>query len=179
MQHRDADWSAPLEDRASVAAALGLQEGDLLDQHPLLIGSTGAAFLYAPVRDPSTVDRVRPSVERIPHVSSGEANGVFVFAPDPTGGPGRVYSRMFGSDALGVSEDPATGSASGPLGAYVAERHLVELEEAIDITSLQGKKMGRPSLIHIRLRLQAAKATGIEVGGGVVPVFEGVLRLPS
>jgi predicted PhzF superfamily epimerase YddE/YHI9 len=45
--------------------------------------------------------------------------------------------------------------------------------------SLQGNKMGRPSLIYIRLRVHDGKATGIEVGGGVVPVFEGVLTLSA
>jgi trans-2,3-dihydro-3-hydroxyanthranilate isomerase len=78
-----------------------------------------------------------------------------------------------------VVEDSATGSASGPLGAYVAEESLVELSDPIEIVSLQGNKMGRPSLIRIRLQLQDGRATKIEVGGGVVPVLEGVLTLPS
>ena len=105
--------------------------------------------------------------------------GVFVFAPDPERGSGRVYSRMFTGDTSAVVEDSATGSASGPLGAYVAERHVVHTssDDPIEIVSLQGNKMGRPSLIYIRLRVQDGKATGIEVGGGVVPVFEGVLTL--
>ena len=47
------------------------------------------------------------------------------------------------------------------------------------MVSLQGNKMGRPSLIHLRVQLKDGRATQIEVGGGVVPVFEGVLTLPS
>ncbi|MBV9168823.1 MAG: PhzF family phenazine biosynthesis protein [Chloroflexi bacterium] len=179
MQHRDPEWSAPLDNRATVAAALGLQEVDLLDDHPLLIGSTGASFLYVPVRDPGTVDRVQPAVESIPQISSGEASGVFVFAPDLERGPNRVYSRMLGSQALGVGEDPATGSASGPLAAYVAEHQLVKLADPIELLSLQGNKMGRPSLIHMRLQLRDGKAHAIQVGGRVVAAFDAVLHLPS
>jgi trans-2,3-dihydro-3-hydroxyanthranilate isomerase len=90
-----------------------------------------------------------------------------------------VYSRMFAGDTAGIVEDAATGSASGPLGAYVAEHGLVELPEPIELVSLQGNKMGRPSSIHIRLRIVGGRATDIQVGGGVVPVLDGVLTLPS
>jgi len=112
---------------------------------------------------------------------AGERLGVFVFAPDPDRGAGCVYSRMFAGDTIGVAEDSATGSASGPLAAYVAERGVVESAPSgvIEMVSLQGNKMGRPSLIHLRVQLKDGRATQIEVGGGVVPVFEGVLTLPS
>src|SRR5258708_34408178 len=105
---------------------------------------------------------------------TGERLGVFVFAPDPARGSGRVYSRMFAGDTIGVAEDSATGSASGPLGAYVAEQRLANTasDGPIEIVSLQGNKMGRPSLIVIRLRIQNGTAPGIEDGGGGGPVFE-------
>lgn len=79
----------------------------------------------------------------------------------------------------GDTEDPATGSASGPLSAYVAERGLVELPEPLELISLQGARLGRPSTIRIRLRLENGQAQDIRVGGSVVPVLEGALTLPS
>jgi trans-2,3-dihydro-3-hydroxyanthranilate isomerase len=164
--------------RAEVAAALGLEESDLLLNHPIVSGSTGVAFLYVPLRSPEAVDRVEPDWPAL-IAAVGERLNTFVFAPDPARGSGRVYSRMFAGATLGIPEDSATGSASGPLGAYVAERGVVDLSEPIEMVSLQGNKMGRPSLIRIRLRLEGGHATGIEVGGGVVPVLEGALTLPS
>lgn len=179
MRHSDPEWGPELTDRATVAAAIGLEPSDLLPEKPIRTGSTGAKFLYVPLKDPATVDRAsRADVRRLNSLLD-DGVGVFVFAPDTARGRSRVYSRMFGADAGGVPEDPATGSASGPLGAYVAEHRLVELSNPIEIVSLQGQKMGRPSLISIRLRLEAGRACEIEVGGGVVPVLEGVLALPS
>lgn len=179
MTHRDPEFGPPLANRTAFAKALGLTEADLLPDAPVCVGSTGVPFLFIPLRSPELVDRAEANLRAISAAYSGERTGVFVFAPDPDRGAGRVYSRMFAGDTIGVVEDSATGSASGPLGAYVAERHLVELSEPIEIVSLQGNKMGRPSTIRIRLTLHQARATSIEVGGGVVPVLDGVLTLPS
>jgi trans-2,3-dihydro-3-hydroxyanthranilate isomerase len=179
MSHRDAEWGPPLENRAAFATALSLTEADLLPDQPVQAGSTGIPFLYIPLQTPEAVDRAVPDMRGLSSAYTGERVGVFVFAPDPERGPGRVYSRMFAADTIGVAEDSATGSASGPLGAYVAERRVVAAssDDTLEIVSLQGNKMGRPSLIYIRLRRQDGRATGIEVGGGVVPVLEGVLTL--
>ena len=78
----------------------------------------------------------------------------------------------------GVPEDPATGSASGPLGAYLVERGLVTPADPVDIVSEQGTRMGRPSFIRIRVAMSAGRISEILVGGSVVPVIEGRLRVP-
>jgi trans-2,3-dihydro-3-hydroxyanthranilate isomerase len=179
MSHRDAEFGEPLSNRAAFAAALRLTDADLLPDQPIRVGSTGIPFLYIPLRTPEAVDRAEPDMRAVSSAYTGERLGVFVFAPDPSRGAGRVYSRMFAGDTIGVLEDSATGSASGPLGAYVAERGVVELVEPLEIVSLQGNKMGRPSFIHIRVHLEDGRASRIEVGGGVAPVLEGVLALPS
>jgi trans-2,3-dihydro-3-hydroxyanthranilate isomerase len=181
MSHRDAEFGEPLPNRAAFAAALHLNEADLLADQPVRSGSTGIPFLYIPLRTPATVDRAEPEMRALSSAFAGDRVGVFVFAPDPDRGAGRVYSRMFGGDTIGVAEDSATGSASGPLAAYVAERGVLESAPSgvVEMVSLQGNKMGRPSLIHLRAQLKDGRATRIEVGGGVVPVFDGVLTLPS
>jgi trans-2,3-dihydro-3-hydroxyanthranilate isomerase len=103
---------------------------------------------------------------------------VFVFAPDPDPRVGRVYSRMFAPHTSGIPEDPATGSASGPLGAYLVEHGLVTPADTVDIVSEQGTRMGRPSFIRIRVAMSAGRISEILVGGSVVPVIEGRLRVP-
>ncbi|MGI9146474.1 MAG: PhzF family phenazine biosynthesis protein [Chloroflexota bacterium] len=181
MSHRDAEWSPPRANRAAFAAALSLGEADLLPDQPVRTGSTGIPFVFVPLRTPEAVDRAVPDMLALARADPGDRVGVFIFAPDPARGAGRVYSRMFAGDTIGVPEDSATGSGSGPLGAYVAEENVVAAPsgDPVEIVSLQSNKMGRPSLIYIRVRLQAGRATGIEVGGGVVPVLEGVLTLPA
>jgi trans-2,3-dihydro-3-hydroxyanthranilate isomerase len=175
MSHRDAEFGPPLGARAEIAAALGLTQQDLLDKQPICAGSTGVQFLYVPLATRASVDRVEPNMHALAAIYQGERLGVFVFAPD---GPASVYARMFAGDTIGVAEDAATGSASGPLGAYVAENNVLTAPHPFEITSLQGNKMGRPSHIRIRLDLRDGHASNIQVGGGVVPVLHGELTLP-
>jgi trans-2,3-dihydro-3-hydroxyanthranilate isomerase len=178
MRHRDATFDSEVKDRAGVAAALGLGESDLVAGAPIETGSTGNAFLYVPLRDRATVDRAVLDAKRIESVVPDTARiGVFVLAPDRDPAAGRVYSRMF-APGHGVTEDPATGSASGALGAYLVRHGLVKAAPSVRIVSEQGTKMGRPSFVHITLRHDGAPPTDIRVGGGVVPAIDGTLTLP-
>ena len=182
MRHGEVKFGPELGNREGFARALGLEASDLLAGQPIRPGSTGSTFLYIPLRDRETVDRARLDVPALLAAQGeGPKLGVFVFAPDPgpdpKSGAGRVYSRMFAPHTSGVPEDPATGSASGPLGAYLVERGLVAAAETVDIVSAQGVKMGRPSAVHIRVGMREGRVGEILVGGGVVPVIDGRLRL--
>jgi trans-2,3-dihydro-3-hydroxyanthranilate isomerase len=176
MTQQEATFDPPLDNRDAVAKALGLTEADLWPGVPIQPGSTGNKFLLVPLRDRATVDRAVLDVRGMlaamgdrPHI------GIFVFAPDPDPAAGRVYSRMFAPHTSGIPEDPATGSASGPLGAYLVLNRLVKQAGEVRIVSEQGTKMGRQSFIHIRLAMQREQVTGIRVGGTAVPVLEGEL----
>jgi trans-2,3-dihydro-3-hydroxyanthranilate isomerase len=176
MRHRDATFGAEVTDRAGVAAALGLDESDLQPRAPICTGTTGSLFLYVPLRDRAAVDRAVLEVSAMRRAFGDAAlPGVFVFAAER---PDGAYSRMFAPHTSGVPEDPATGSASGPLGAYLVTYGLIAPGEAVKIVSEQGTKMGRPSFVHIRLRAQGGAVTDISVGGSVVPVLEGRIQVP-
>lgn len=179
MRHRDAIFGPPVEDASCLAAALGLVASDLLSTAPPVVGSTGVPFLYIPLRDPGTVDRALLNVPLLLECAiEPAADGVFIFAPAGEPGVNRVYSRMFAPHTLNIPEDPATGGASGPLGAYLVRFGLVRGEGELSIVSEQGTKMGRQSFIHIRLQARGGEPHDIEIGGSVVPVLEGTLRLP-
>jgi trans-2,3-dihydro-3-hydroxyanthranilate isomerase len=179
MRHGEARFGPELTERAAFAGALGLGEEDLLPGAPIRSGSTGSTFLYVPLRDRAVVDRATLDVRRL-LAAMGDAPrlGVFVFAPDADPRAGAVYSRMFAPHTSGVPEDPATGSASGPLGAYLVERGLVAAAPSLRIVSEQGTRMGRQSFVHIRIAMAAGRVSEIHVGGGIVPVIDGRLRLP-
>jgi trans-2,3-dihydro-3-hydroxyanthranilate isomerase len=179
MRHGEAKFGPELGNRQGFARALGLEVSDLLAGQPIRTGSTGSTFLYIPLRDRETVDRARLDVPALLAAQGeGPKVGVFVFAPDPDPHAGRVYSRMFAPHTSGVPEDPATGSASGPLGAYLVERGLVAPADTVAIVSAQGVAMGRPSAVHIRVGMRDGRVAEISVGGAVVPVIEGRLRVP-
>ncbi len=207
MRHGEATFGPELTNRAGFARALGLTESDLLAGQPIRTGSTGNTFLYIPLRDREVVDRARLDVPALLTAQGEGPNlGVFVFAPDPdkaaragrgaaagepsaydragrgaaAGEPSaynKVYSRMFAPHTSGVPEDPATGSASGPLGAYLVERGLVAPGDTVDIVSEQGTRMGRQSFIRIRVGTSGGRIGEILVGGSVVPVIDGRLRV--
>jgi len=74
---------------------------------------------------------------------------------------------------LGVMEDPATGSAAGPLGCYLVKHRCVAGEQAHEIVNVQGVKMGRASRIYIDITGDADGITGVKVGGQAVLVARG------
>ncbi len=181
MGHGAASFGEPFTDRAAFAAALSLAEDDLLPDAPIQTGTTGNPFLFVPLRDRAAVDRAALDYAALRRCfPDTTAVGTFIFAPDADPTTGRVYSRML--DALagtGIMEDPATGSASGPLGVYLVKHRLVAPDAATHIVSEQGTKMGRQSFIHIAVRTAGDAITQIEVGGSAVPVLDGTLRLPE
>ena len=97
-----------------------------------------------------------------------------VFTPEAGSDGATVYSRMFAPN-FGVFEDPATGSASGPLGCYLVRHQMVPPEHAGAILSLQGAKMGRPSHVHIAIGTSGGDITSVRVGGEAVLAGEGTL----
>jgi trans-2,3-dihydro-3-hydroxyanthranilate isomerase len=87
---------------------------------------------------------------------------------------------MFAPD-FGIVEDPATGSASGPLGCYLLRHYLVDAAAAGHIVSLQGVAMGRPSTIHVAIAGKPDAIAQVKVGGEAVLVARGEMlgRWPS
>ena len=155
-----------------VAAAIGVPADRIVADVPAQIASTGNPFLFVALRDAAAVDSASADPARVRALLQGSgAHGVFLFAVT---GPGRLYSRMF---AVDIPEDPATGSASGPLGAFAVRYGLVERAPTVSIVSEQGTKMGRQSFVHIELTYGDSPDVPerIEVGGGVMPVLRGEL----
>jgi len=181
MRHGEARFEPEITDRAAFARALGLPPGDLLAGAPIRVGSTRSPFLYVPLADRATVDRAALDVPALlAAMGTRPRVGVFVFAPDsaPDASPVRVYSRMFAPHTSGVPEDPATGSASGPLGAYLVAQRLAAGRGAVRIVSEQGTRMRRQSFVHVDVEVDGAGgARSIRVGGAVVPVLDGQLTL--
>jgi trans-2,3-dihydro-3-hydroxyanthranilate isomerase len=154
----------PEIDAHHVLAALGLVIGDAHRELPPQVVSTGLPTLIAPVLKVTCVSSAQPDFELVEALSQdyGASNIYLVCLQDD----GKVRARMFTTGVMG-GEDPATGSAAGPLCAYLAERGR---GSRIEIT--QGVEMRRPS------RLVAEMHNGRpRVGGNVVQVIEGEVQL--
>jgi trans-2,3-dihydro-3-hydroxyanthranilate isomerase len=168
-------------DRGAVAAALGLAEDGLAFGLPVQAVTCGLEFLLVPLRSRADVDRAAYDAVRYRAACSAAGSTelpVFVFSTERAPDGATAYSRMF-APMFGVFEDPATGSASGPLGAYLVRHGIVSGDPAHRIVSLQGVAMGRPSRIHVDIDGTAGDITRVRVGGTAVLVAEGELRLEA
>lgn len=142
----------PVADRVAVAASLSLDATDLDPALPIEVGSSGNRFLFVAVR---TLDAVRRASPR------GLAEAAYIFTTQTVEPGSTVHGRMY-APWQGIAEDPATGSANGPLGAYLV-RH--GLSDGARIVSEQGFEMGRPSLLYVRVGGGRERITSVHVGG--------------
>lgn len=155
-----------LTDMAPVTAALGLAPEDVLSEPPPRVGNTGVAHLLVRLRDAATVDRAEPSAKGLLKVlSAAGAEGCYVYAFDSSK-PARAYARFF-NPTVGLWEDAATGTAAGPLAAYLGSLGMIS--DVIEVE--QGTKMGRRSILRVSL------APEPEISGAGIIVMRGRLSI--
>ncbi len=161
------------------AATLGLGPDELLRGTMPRYASAGSAFLFVALRDVDAVDRAAYVPGTMPTSACREAVGVFLFTPSHARdeAPHAVYARMF-APWSGIPEDPATGSATGPLAAYMRHAGLLPADGDLRLVSEQGARMGRRSILHVRISAHANDEPRIEVGGATMPVARGMLTIP-
>ena len=169
MDQSPPQTGAMVRDRAALAAALGLTEGDLAADEPAQVVSTGAGHLLVPVRDRGAVDRAAPDTARLARVlRQADGEGCYLYSTDPVDPAGAVAYTRFFNPTVGIAEDPATGTAAGPLVARLAVTGKVP--ERTTVIVEQGYALGRPSRIQV-----SASGQRIRVGGSGLVVAEGTL----
>jgi trans-2,3-dihydro-3-hydroxyanthranilate isomerase len=140
--------------------------------------SCGVPYLLLPLASRADVDAASadvPTLRRIKSAFPADHTGIYLFSTEPAGDDVTAYARMF-APGLGIAEDPATGSACGPLGCYLVRHGLVATARPGWIVSWQGVAMGRPSRIHVMIAQDATGAVSrVQVGGEAVQVAQGEL----
>jgi trans-2,3-dihydro-3-hydroxyanthranilate isomerase len=166
----------PAPDRAHITRVLGLSDADLLDEasHQPAVVSCGLPFTIVPLASRDAVARatVDMAVHR-QHFGGTSADFIMVFAHDATSGAD-LHARVFCPGA-NVPEDPATGSANAALAGYLAKR--TPRTGTLRWRTAQGVEMGRPSLLELEADKADGAITAVRVGGGVVWVSEGRMRV--
>jgi trans-2,3-dihydro-3-hydroxyanthranilate isomerase len=147
------------EARDALLAALGLQRSGL----PVEVYCNGPRHVYVELASPAEVAALEPDIAALARL--GEI-GVSCFA-----GSGRSYKNRMFAPGLGVAEDPATGSAAGPLAVHLARHGRIAFGEEIEIA--QGAEILRPSLLRARAFGSAEALARVEVGGSAVIVAAG------
>jgi trans-2,3-dihydro-3-hydroxyanthranilate isomerase len=178
MTQKNPEFGGEIRNREEFARAVGVAPGDLADAPPQQV-SCGVPFLFAALTSRAAVDGV--SLDSKAYAAACGASGIqelplFIFTTDrgASSGSEGVYSRML-APGFGITEDPATGGASGPLGCYLFEYRLVPRDRLSHIISLQGVKMRRPSRIHISIDASGEEITRVRVGGRSVLAGDGRL----
>ena len=153
----------PFERQAELLLALGVTRSQL----PIETYVNGPRNVYVMLEDEAAVASLAPNHQALAAV--GPFN-VSCFA-----GAGHSFKTRMFAPAIGVNEDPATGSAAGPLALHLARHGLLAFGEEIEIA--QGAEIGRPSKLHARVEGSREQVELIEVGGAAVIVARGEFEL--
>jgi trans-2,3-dihydro-3-hydroxyanthranilate isomerase len=156
---------------SACADMLTVNVNDLLDVAPQLVSARNPTIFVA-VKNKEIVDRALLDARRLKTRIGPDSEPlcVFVFTPTLEG----AYSRMF-APLDGISEDPATGSSTGPLASFMMRNCLTPGTAGSRLMSEQGTKMGQRSILHVCIQSENGKV-GIDVGGYVTPLTEAMMR---
>jgi trans-2,3-dihydro-3-hydroxyanthranilate isomerase len=145
--------------------ALGVPRSEL----PVELYDNGIAHVYVCLGSEDEVVALRPDLSRLAELPA--ALGINCFA-----GSGRRWKTRMFAPAGGVPEDPATGSAAGPLALHLARHGRIAFGDEIAIS--QGAEIERPSTLFARVEGAAERVERVEVGGSAVIVARGEFRIP-
>ena len=161
-------------DKPRVARLVSLNESEIAEDCPVQVVSCGLPVILVPLRSLDSVRRAAVRQELLEsELGQIDCKELFVFTLETETPESSVHCRMF-APRFGIPEDPATGSAHGPLGSYLFRYGL---SDGSWIVSEQGFEMGRPSTIQIRIRSLGGEITDVLIGGECAEVGSGIIRL--
>jgi trans-2,3-dihydro-3-hydroxyanthranilate isomerase len=152
----------PYERAGELLAALGAEESQL----PVELYRNGPVHVYAELASEDVVAAIRPDLAALAELKVGAV----CFA-----GRGRSWKTRMFNPSVGIPEDPATGSAAGPLAVHLARHGQIGFGEQIEIR--QGAEIGRPSVLYATVTGEGDRIDSVEVGGTALIVAEGRFRV--
>jgi trans-2,3-dihydro-3-hydroxyanthranilate isomerase len=155
----------PYDAADDLLAALGVERSEL----PVELYDNGIQHVYVALRSEDEVAALRPDLTRLADLPA--VIGINCFA-----GSGRRWKTRMFAPGDGVPEDPATGSAAGPLALHLARHGRIAFGDEIEIS--QGAEIARPSKLYARVEGTRDGVQAVEVGGSAVIVARGEFRLP-
>ena len=178
MSHRRAEFGERRVDCDRIAAGLGIDSADLRGDLPIEAVSTGNPFLFVPLSSVDALKRCMSSPSALRALFDGAPRILPVYLFVCEGSPARsVRARMFAPHTDGIVEDPATGSAAAPLGAYLCTHGVIRSAARTRFLVIQGVEMGRRSEITVEVRDSTGDPPSIRIGGRCTVAGEGHMRL--
>lgn len=177
MEQGPISFSEPFgtEVRRRIAHGLGLAEHDLDETKPVQIVSTGHSKVMVPLRADVALDALAPDLGELAALSADiGCNGFFPFLVRP--GEAATDGRMF-APAIGIPEDPVTGNANGPLGAYLVKHRLMAHDgRQLRFDGHQGRAMRRDGRMEVRVAIARGEPVRVAIKGDAVILFSAVLE---
>ena len=164
--------------KSRIVTALKLKTDDLVNRCPVQIVSTGHSKVLIGIKSRKTLNELQPNFYQLAEISKEiNCNGYFVFTFDSDTNDILTYGRMF-APAIGINEDPVTGNANGPLGAYIAKHNLVLFNgNEFQFKGRQGETMKRLGEIEVKVKIENGEPSLVKIGGEAVIVFETELEI--
>ncbi len=159
--------------RNDILLALNLSEADLDDRCPVQIASTGHSKVMVGIKSRETLNSLAPDLTSLTNISKTiGCNGYFVFTFDSDDSDILTCGRMF-APAIGIPEDPVTGNANGPLGAYLVHHNILEPSNgSVTFKGKQGEAIGRPGIVTVTVEVKDGKPSKVQVGGYATVAFK-------
>ncbi len=145
---------------------------------PIEVVSTGHSKVIVGINSRSKLNALRPNLEELTRLSDVVGSkGYFVFTFDSDNEDILTHGRMF-APAMGIPEDPVTGNANGPLGAYLVNHKLVDCSKpTVKFMAQQGEAIGRAGIVEVSVDINDGKPEKVRVGGRAVIIFKTEIKL--
>ena len=173
------DFSSPLSADVArdVLAALGVDADAMDPRCPMQFVSTGHGKLLIGLRERSTLQQLTPDFMRLAALSeAARTKGYFAFTLDtPSDDEAYTWGRMF-APAIGIAEDPVTGNANGPLGAYLVQHGLIVVEDGrARYRARQTAANGRSGWMDVNVEVASGSPVSVCIEGRAVMCFRTTL----
>jgi trans-2,3-dihydro-3-hydroxyanthranilate isomerase len=164
-------------DRTEIANLVGIPPEQLDDRYPIKLANTGNWHLIVPVKTNQAIDSATPKWEQLAILNKKHSiSTTHLFSFDAK--PGfNLYTRDF-APAIGIPEDPVTGSANGALAGYLVLEGILNKDETHQLTIGQGDAINRQGTLFVTI-LPNENDVIIKVGGSAHVTIDGMLRIPE
>ena len=154
-------------------SALNLNSSDLEQNCPIQIASTGHSKVMIGIKSRQKLNRLQPDMAALIMLSKEiGCNGYFVFTFDSGHQDILTYGRMF-APAIGITEDPVTGNANGPLGGYLVQNKLVDFQDDyFEFNGRQGEQINRLGTVNVKVTVNNGKPELVKIKGNAVAIFK-------
>ena len=179
MEHPQAKFLQIVASVDLVAESIGLPSSAIDPRWPCQIVSTGIPALFVPIKTLVSMQQIKINSAKLLEIFTPLGTDmIYVFTTETLDRSSTLHSRLF-APFIGVPEDPATGSASGAVGAYLAKYCVIEKDIFDSIKIEQGYEMKRPASIYVQVKQEGTTIKSIRVGGESVTIIQGQLKIEN